>query len=113
MTKATLRRIAFNWGWLIGSEVQSIIIKVGAWHHPGRHGTGEAESSTSCSKCKQEKTDFQAASMNEGLKAHAHSDRLPPTRPHLLIVPLPGPSIFKPPQVFSMDTIKLGFKTKN
>jgi len=23
---------------------------------------------------------------------------LPPTRPHLLIVPLPGPSIFKPPQ---------------
>jgi hypothetical protein len=28
-------------------------------------------------------------------------------------VPLPGPSIFKPPQVFSMDTIKLGFKTKN
>jgi hypothetical protein len=24
-----------------------------------------------------------------------HSDTLPPTRPHLLIVPLPGPSIFK------------------
>jgi hypothetical protein len=21
----------FNWGWLIGSEVQSIIIKAGAW----------------------------------------------------------------------------------
>jgi hypothetical protein len=26
MTKATLIRITFNWGWLSGSEVQSIII---------------------------------------------------------------------------------------
>jgi hypothetical protein len=29
MTKTTLIRATFNWGWLIGSEVQSIIIKVG------------------------------------------------------------------------------------
>jgi hypothetical protein len=29
MTKATLIRITFNWGCLTGSEVQSIIIKVG------------------------------------------------------------------------------------
>jgi hypothetical protein len=36
-------------------------------------------------------------SWEEGLKTHAHSDTLPPTRPHLLIVPFPGPSIFKPP----------------
>jgi hypothetical protein len=35
----------FNWGWLTSSEVQSIIIKVGAWQHPGRHGTGGSESS--------------------------------------------------------------------
>jgi hypothetical protein len=35
MTKATLLRTIFNWGWLTGSEVQSIIIKVGAWQHPG------------------------------------------------------------------------------
>jgi hypothetical protein len=34
----------------------------------------------------------------EGLKAHPQSDTLPPTGPHLPIVPLPGPSIFKPPQ---------------
>jgi hypothetical protein len=27
MTKATLIRTTFNWGWLIGSEVQSTIIK--------------------------------------------------------------------------------------
>jgi len=35
-----------------GSEVQSIIIKVGTWQHPGRHGAGGAESSTSsCVGC--------------------------------------------------------------
>jgi len=41
MTKATLIRTRFNWGWLEGSEVPSIIIKVGTWEHPGRHGAGE------------------------------------------------------------------------
>jgi hypothetical protein len=56
MTKATLIRTTFNWGWLIDSEVQSIIIKAGTWQHPGRHGAGEAESSTSSDK------DLKAAS---------------------------------------------------
>jgi hypothetical protein len=37
MTKATLIRTTFNWGWLTGSEVQSIIINVEAWQHPDRH----------------------------------------------------------------------------
>ena len=39
MTKATLIRTAFNWGWLTGSEVQSIIINnhAEAWQRPGRH----------------------------------------------------------------------------
>jgi hypothetical protein len=50
MTKATLIRTTFNWGWLSGSEVQSIIIKVGVWQHPGRHGAGGAENSTSLSE---------------------------------------------------------------
>jgi hypothetical protein len=50
MTEAALERTTFNWGWLTGSEVQSIIIKVGAWQHPGRHGAGGAESSTSSSE---------------------------------------------------------------
>jgi hypothetical protein len=36
MTNATLIR-TFNWDWLTGPEVQSIIIKVGAWQCPGRH----------------------------------------------------------------------------
>jgi hypothetical protein len=38
LTKVTLIRTTFNWGWLTGSEVQSIIIKAGTWQHPGRHG---------------------------------------------------------------------------
>jgi hypothetical protein len=32
--KATLKRTTFNWGWLTGSEIQSSIIKVGAWQRP-------------------------------------------------------------------------------
>ena len=49
MTKAILVRTTFNWGWLTGSEVQSIIIKAGTWFHAGRHGAIGAESSTSSS----------------------------------------------------------------
>jgi hypothetical protein len=30
VTKATLIRATVNWGWLTGSEVQSIVIKVGS-----------------------------------------------------------------------------------
>jgi hypothetical protein len=48
--KAALIRTTFNWGWLTGSEVQSIIIKAGTWQHAGRHGTAGAESSTSLSE---------------------------------------------------------------
>jgi hypothetical protein len=50
MTKATLISITFNQGWLTGSEVQSIISKVGAGQHLGRHGAGDAESSSSSSE---------------------------------------------------------------
>jgi hypothetical protein len=39
------KKPTFNWGWLTGSEVQSIVIKVGASQYPGRHGAGGAESS--------------------------------------------------------------------
>jgi hypothetical protein len=49
MTKVTLIRTTFNWNWLTGSEVQSIIIMVGAWQLPGRQGAGRAENSTSLS----------------------------------------------------------------
>ena len=47
MAKASLIRTTFNWGWLTGSEAQCFVINVGAWQHPGRHGAGGAESSTS------------------------------------------------------------------
>jgi hypothetical protein len=30
-TNATLIRMTFNWGWLSGSEVQSIVIQAGEW----------------------------------------------------------------------------------
>jgi hypothetical protein len=50
MTKATLIKRTFNWGWLAGSEVQSIIIKAGAWQHQGRHVAGRTERSTSSSE---------------------------------------------------------------
>jgi hypothetical protein len=46
MTKATLMNTTFSGGWFTGSEVQSIIIKVGLGLHPGRHDAGGAESST-------------------------------------------------------------------
>jgi hypothetical protein len=50
MTKATLIRTTFHWGWLAGSEVQSIITKAETWQHLHRHGAGGAESSTSSSE---------------------------------------------------------------
>ena len=63
MTKATLIR-TLNWGWLTGSEVQSIVIKAGNMAASRQAGAGGAE----------------------GIKAHAHSDTPTPTRPHLLMV---------------------------
>ena len=42
-----------------------------------------------------------------GLKAYPHSDTIPPTRPYLLKVPLPGPSIFNPVHLVRlMESIK-------
>jgi hypothetical protein len=61
MTKATLIRTTFNWGWLTGSKVQSITIKEGAWQDPGRYGAGGAEKSTSSSEGCLKKTGFQEA----------------------------------------------------
>jgi hypothetical protein len=63
MTKATLIRTTFNWGWLIGSEVPSINTKAGIWQHPGRHDSGRAEGSTSSSEGCQQNTGFQGVRM--------------------------------------------------
>jgi hypothetical protein len=106
MTKATLTRTTFNWGWLIGLAHYH---QDGAWQHPGWLGTGGAESSTSWSRGNQEKTGSHVARRRVSLptptvthflqQGHTYSNKATPTptRPHLLIVPLSGPSIFKPP----------------
>jgi hypothetical protein len=95
MTKATLIRTTFHWGWLAGSEVQSIIIKVGTWQHPGRHGSGEAESSTSYLKAASRILATRQLGLERVLNP-TPTVTLSPKRPHLLIVLLLGPSIFKP-----------------
>jgi hypothetical protein len=46
MGKATLIRTIYNWGWITGSKVQSIIIKTGTWQRSGRHSAGGAQNST-------------------------------------------------------------------
>jgi hypothetical protein len=63
MAKTALKRTTFSWGWLTGSEVQSIITKAGALQCPGRHGTGRADSSMSSSDVCYQNTGFQAARM--------------------------------------------------
>jgi hypothetical protein len=60
----------FSWGWLIGSEVQTLNIKVGAWQYPGRHGAGRAESSKSSSKGCSWKTDFQGTRVKISTVTH-------------------------------------------
>jgi hypothetical protein len=60
-------------------QKQHLIGLAKEWQHPGTHGAGGAESSTSSSESCKQNTDFQAAR-----KAHSHSDTLTPTRPHLL-----------------------------
>jgi hypothetical protein len=64
MTKATLTRTTFNWGWFTGSEVQPVIVKAGTWQHPGKYGARGAGSSTSSSEGCKWKTNFQTAKMS-------------------------------------------------
>jgi hypothetical protein len=63
MANTMLIRARFNQAKLTDSEIQSIIIKVRTWQHPGTHGVGGAEHSTLCSEGKQEENGFQAARM--------------------------------------------------
>ena len=89
MAKTTLIRTTFNWGWLPGLEVQSIIIRAGTWQHRARHGAGGAESSTSSSEGCYEETDFQAARvrvLSSHQQWHTYSNKATPTptEPYLL-----------------------------
>lgn len=74
-----------------------------AWSHvdrkydmAGRHGDGEgAESPRSWSQAAGTELCHTDPSLRKGhLGAHPHSDRLPPTKPHPLVVPLPIGAIF-------------------
>jgi hypothetical protein len=108
MTKATLRKKNISLG-LAYSFRGSV-----RYHHGGKHSSMQAD--MVLEKTREfyiwilrhpEETVHQAArrrlefytrqSLSLGdLKAHPHSDTPPPTRPHLLVVPLPVGQAFKP-----------------
>ena len=89
------------------------------YHHGRKHGSIQADtvlgkelrvlhpsaSSSKGSRRRRLSTESQeeapiphwAELEHKNLKVHPHSDTLPPTRPHLLRVPLPVPNIFNPP----------------
>ena len=94
-----LYRTTFNWGWLTGFEVQSIIIIVGR--------VAASRQAWPC-RCWELYILFQRETgedrqLGRGSQ-HPHPQWCPssneatptPTRPYLLVVPLPEPSIFKP-----------------
>lgn len=89
-----LERTTFNWRWLTVSEVSPFSSWHVTWLPAGRHSPGGAKSSTSWSAGSRKEIEFHIGqSLYIGdLKAHPYSDTLPP-RPHILIVPLCGPSI--------------------
>jgi hypothetical protein len=67
-----------------------------AWQCSDRHEAGGAESSTLVPKANR-KTLASSGSQEEALKDPLYSDTLPPTKPHLLLMPLHRLSIFKQP----------------
>jgi hypothetical protein len=95
MTKATLISTTFNWGWLTGSEVQSIIIKKGAYITASRQAWCRRSWDFYIFIWRLLAECWFPGSCDKGLKAYTHSDTPSPTRPELLIVPVPGPGIYK------------------
>lgn len=51
MTKLSFIKDSIKLGLTYRFRGSGIIIKIGAWQHPGRNGTGRAEGSTSSSEC--------------------------------------------------------------
>jgi hypothetical protein len=92
-TKATLIRMMLNWGWLTGSEVQSIIIKAETWRLQA--GMVQEELRVLHLHLKATSRILTFRQLGWESQAYAHSDTHSP-RPHLQIVPLSGPTIFKP-----------------
>jgi hypothetical protein len=80
MTKASLNKTTFNWGCLTDSEVQSIIIKVGAWQYPGM---AQVELRVLCLHPKAASGRLTSRQLGWGSYTHTHSDTPIPTRSHL------------------------------
>jgi hypothetical protein len=71
------------------------------YHHGGKYGSiqaGMALEELRVLYLHPKEANYLQAARKRSSKSHPHSDAPPPTRPRLLIVPLPGLSIFKPPQ---------------
>jgi hypothetical protein len=84
MTKATLIRTTFNWDWVTGSEVQSII-KVGAWQYVQEVGMAQKELRVLHLHLKAARKRLAPMWLEGGVsKPTPDNDTLPPTRPHLL-----------------------------
>jgi hypothetical protein len=77
MTKTTLIRTTFNWGWLTGSEVHSIIIMAGNMVLEELRVLHLAPNANKRSLATRQLG-------GSPIKAQPHSDTLPPIRPHLL-----------------------------
>jgi hypothetical protein len=76
---------------------------MGIWQYPGRNGAGEAENSISWLKVSRRllsSKQLRGGSLSPPLQWYTFFNKAIPTLTRLyhLIVPLPEPSIFKPPQ---------------
>jgi hypothetical protein len=100
-----LSRTTFNWVWLTGSEVQSIIIMVEKMAASRQVWLEELRVLYLVPKANWRRLPSRqvgGTSPSPPPEWHISSNKATPTptRSHLLIVPLPGPSIFKSPQVW-------------
>ena len=82
MTKASLIKNTFNWGWLTDSEVQTIIIMVGSMA-VSRQTLVLKELRVLHLVPKANRRRQSSRQLGGGSQAHPHSDTLP-KRPHLL-----------------------------
>jgi hypothetical protein len=83
----------------LGLAYSLLSSRLEAWHHQGSTGRAGSSRSTSCSEGKQKTVSHMARKMVSKATPTV-GDTLPPTKPHFVILPLPGPSIFKLPETF-------------
>jgi hypothetical protein len=87
--------ITLNWGLLTGSTVQSMASR--QKHGSIQVGMVKEELRVLYLHLKADRNRLGILrQLGERPSAHPHRDILPPTRPKILTVPLPGTSIYKP-----------------